>query len=238
MGMRTLIIVPTYNERDNVGPLIERIAQLPNRVDLLFVDDNSPDGTAKIVQEKQQQHNWIYLLQRPVKDGLGRAYRAGFHYAGKSGYDAVIQMDCDFSHDPHDLSRFVDALQMHDLVIGSRYIPGGSVKDWNWFRRTLSKTANRFARTVLGIPVHDLTGGFNGIRLAALETIKFDAMESSGYSLQMELKLRCALHGLNITEIPICFCDRQRGRSKIPPNQIFVSLAKVVRWRFRPPVKK
>jgi dolichol-phosphate mannosyltransferase len=233
--MRKLVVLPTYNERDNVIPLIRRIRGGTAGIDVLVVDDASPDGTAELVRVEADRDPGVLLVERPAKLGLGTAYLRGFQSGISRGYDLLIQMDCDFSHSPDALSSFVELIAGHDLVIGSRYVPGGVVADWNWFRRTLSRSANGFARAALGVAVRDLTGGFNGWRAAALERLSYETVGSTGYSFQIEMKYRACLAGLRWTEFPITFVDRHRGVSKIPRSEVVTTLLRVLKWRLAPP---
>ena len=233
--MRVLIVVPTYNERDNILLLLRRIHELHPEMHLLIVDDASPDGTAGLVRQYMRDNRTVFLLEREGKLGLGTAYVAGFGFGISRGYDALIQMDCDFSHSPDALSRFVQLIGENDVVIGSRYVPGGSVADWNWFRRTLSRTANAYSRTVLGVAIRDLTGGFNAYRTEALKRLGYDRVTSVGYAFQIEMKYRACLAGLRCTEFPITFIDRSRGVSKIPRGEVISAFLRVLRWRLQPP---
>ncbi len=240
--MKTIVVIPTYDERDNVGPMAEAV--LRNDVELLFVDDNSPDGTGDAIDALSSKEPRIHVLHRERKEGLGRAYVAGFSMALELGADFVVQMDCDFSHDPADVPRLVEAIstpmpsgqsgnqqQFPDLVIGSRYVPGGSTPGWPFRRRLISRAGGIFIRTVTGMPVRDPTGGFKCWRKAALEKIDFASVASAGYSFQLEMNHRTWKAGLSIKEIPIAFTDRVAGYSKITAGIAKESLK--IAWRLR-----
>lgn len=226
-----VIIIPTYNERDNIELLLPGIrATLPG-VHILVVDDSSPDGTADIVHRIAQTTDGIFLLSRPKKEGLGRAYIAGFSWALKHSYNYVFEMDADFSHEPSFLPDFLDAIQTNDLVIGSRYKSGVNVINWPMSRLLLSYFANQFVRFVTGIPVHDSTAGFKCFRRKLLEKLPLKEISSSGYSFQIELHHFAWKKGFSITEIPIVFTDRKVGASKMSTNIILEALFLV--WKLR-----
>ena len=213
--MKAVVVIPTYDERENVEPMADAVlAQSPD-VELLFVDDNSPDGTGDRIEELRRSRPRLACLHRTAKEGLGRAYVAGFEEALRRGADRVIQMDCDFSHDPKDIPRLLAADA--DLVIGSRYVPGGGTPGWPFRRRLISRAGGVFIRTVTGMPVRDPTGGFKCWRRSALERLDLATVESAGYSFQLEMNHRAWRRGLSIAEIPITFSDRVRGYSKITP---------------------
>lgn len=229
--MKSLVIVPTYNERENIAPLLDRLLALPWRVDVLIVDDNSPDGTAGIVVERQKTEPRLHLLQRPGKLGLGSAYRDGFRFALDHGAEHIFEMDADFSHDPDAIGRFLEAIQDADIVLGSRYIPGGRVENWPFSRWLLSYSANLYSRFVTGLPVADATGGFKCFRRRALEGVRLDAVRSEGYGFQIEMSYRCWRRGFRIREIPITFVDRRAGVSKMSRRIIWEAAGMV--WRLR-----
>ena len=213
--MKAVVVIPTYDERENVEPMADAVlAQSPD-VELLFVDDNSPDGTGNRIEELRRSRPRLFCLHRTAKEGLGRAYVAGFEEALRRGADRVIQMDCDFSHDPKDIPRLLAADA--DLVIGSRYVPGGGTPGWPFRRRLISRAGGVFIRTVTGMPVRDPTGGFKCWCRSALERLDLATVESAGYSFQLEMNHRAWRRGLSIAEIPITFSDRVRGYSKITP---------------------
>jgi dolichol-phosphate mannosyltransferase len=213
--MKTLIIIPTYNEVDNLRPLLQEIFSYVPETDVLIVDDNSPDGTGKLAEEIHALDPRVHALHRAGKLGLGTAYIAGFKYAVEHGYDAAFEMDADFSHDPCYLPNFLKAIEDADLVIGSRYIPGGDTPNWSLLRRLISGSGNIFARFILGIPVHDCTAGFRCYRRKVLESIDLDTVQSQGYAFQVELVYRVLLQGFKIVETPIVFKDRRVGKSKM-----------------------
>ena len=225
--MKTIVVIPTYDEKDNVGPMAEAV--LKNDVELLFVDDNSPDGTGAVLDALAAKEPRIHVLHREKKEGLGRAYVAGFSKALELGAELVIQMDCDFSHDPKDIARLV--AEDADLVIGSRYVPGGSTPGWPFKRRLISRAGGIFIRTVTGMPVRDPTGGFKCWRKTTLEKIDFTTVASAGYSFQLEMNHRTWKAGLYIKEIPISFTDRVAGYSKITAGIAKESLK--IAWRLR-----
>jgi dolichol-phosphate mannosyltransferase len=228
--MKTLIIIPTYNERNNIIPLIEEIEKYLN-TDILVMDDSSPDGTGDAVREIQKYKPFIYLIQRPGKMGLASAYLQGFQYAIEHDYDAVFEMDADFSHNPKYLPHFISALKDSDLVIGSRYIPGGGVKNWSKIRELISRGGNFYARIILGIPIKDTTGGFKCFRVEALKQFDLKKISSEGYSFQIEMNYLFHKNGFRVEEIPIIFEERREGQSKMS-KKIFLEAMKQV-WKFR-----
>jgi dolichol-phosphate mannosyltransferase len=231
-ALKALIIIPTYNERENLPSLLQQIFSSCPQIDVLIVDDNSPDGTGQLVEEIRQQDKRIYVLHRPGKLGLGTAYIEGFKYALQQGYDATFEMDADFSHDPCYLPDFLNAIEHADLVIGSRYIPGGNTPNWSRSRRMISGSGNVFARLMLGIPVHDCTGGFRCYRRRVLENIDLDSVQSRGYAFQVELTYRTMKQRFNIVEIPITFMDRRLGTSKMSRKIVIEAFTYVLRARF------
>jgi len=227
----TLVIVPTYNEAENIGLLLESIERHAPDVDVLVVDDNSPDGTQKIVAQKQLSDPRVHLLSRAGKQGLAAAYVAGFQWGLDHGYRRLIQMDADFSHDPKYLPAMVETLRESPVVTGSRYIPGGGTVGWSLLRKLISRGGNVYARWILGIVHHDLTGGFNGWRREVLEKIRIDAIRSRGYAFQVELKYRALKTGFSIREIPIQFEDRQRGKSKMSGEIVWEAAFRVFQMK-------
>ncbi len=212
---RVLIIIPTYDERENVGPIAAAVLAAVSDAHLLFVDDNSPDGTGRLIDAMISENPRIHVLHRPAKEGLGRAYIAGFKWAIAEGYDLIFEMDADFSHDPKALPAFLEAAHSADLVLGSRYIHGIRVLNWPLRRLLLSMGAGLFVRTVTGLPVSDPTGGFKCFRRAVLESIDLDAVRSNGYSFQIEMSHMAWCKGFRISEVPIVFEDRRSGYSKL-----------------------
>ncbi len=229
--MEKLVIVPTYNEADNIDPLIEKVLSLPHGLDILIVDDGSPDGTANLVKAWQARSDRVHLLQRPGKMGLGSAYRDGFRYALANGAEYIFEMDADFSHDPNALGEFLHHIQDADIVLGSRYLNGVTVVNWPLSRLILSYSANLYTRIVTGLPLRDATGGFKCFRRRALEGVRLDRVKSEGYSFQIEMSFRCWRRGFRIKEIPIVFVDRRAGVSKMSRRIIFEAAGMV--WRLR-----
>jgi dolichol-phosphate mannosyltransferase len=229
--MKTLIIIPTYNERENLPLLLKEIFRYAPETDVLIVDDNSPDGTGKFAEEIHQQNSRVHVLHRPGKLGLGTAYIAGFKHAIQHGYDAAFEMDADFSHDPRYLPDFLKAIEYADLVIGSRYVPGGSMPNWSFTRRLISGSGNIFARFVLGIPVHDCTGGFRCYRRHVLQNLELDNVQSRGYAFQVELTYRVLKQRFKIVETPITFMDRRLGKSKMSRKIVIEAFTYVLRTR-------
>jgi dolichol-phosphate mannosyltransferase len=230
--LRTLIIIPTYNERENLPLLLRDIFSFAPRTDVLVVDDNSPDGTGELADQLSRQDARVHVLHRPGKLGLGTAYIAGFKYAIAQGYGAAFEMDADFSHDPRYLPDMLRAIEHADLVIGSRYVTGGATPNWSISRRMISGCGNLFARFMLGIPVHDCTGGFRCYRRHVLEEIELDSVQSRGYAFQVELTHRVLQGGFKIVEVPITFMDRRLGVSKMSRSIVIEAFAYVLRARF------
>lgn len=219
-NQRYLVIIPTYNEVENIGKLIPVVLEQHRDLDILVVDDNSPDGTAETVSNWMKKSKRIRLLRREEKLGLGTAYVAGFRFALENDYDVVFEMDADFSHDPHELPRFIDSIREYDLVIGSRYIRGVNVVNWPISRLLLSWSANLYTRIVTGLPVRDATAGFKAFRREVLERIDLDSVRSDGYAFQIEMSFKAWKLGYRILEIPIVFVDRRVGTSKMNPGII------------------
>ena len=230
--MKTLIIIPTYNEVENLRPLLQEIFSSVPETDILIVDDNSPDGTGKLADEIHAENSQVHVLHRPGKLGLGTAYIAGFKYAVEHGYDVAFEMDADFSHDPSYLPDFLKAIKNADLVIGSRYIPGGGTPNWSPLRRLISGSGNIFARFMLNIPVRDCTAGFRCYRRQVLESIDLDTVQSQGYAFQVEMVYRVLLQGFKIVETPIIFKDRRVGKSKMSRKIVIEAFTYVIRSRF------
>jgi dolichol-phosphate mannosyltransferase len=226
-----IIIVPTYNEKDNIARLLDRLMKLPYGLNVLIVDDGSPDGTAGIVKEWMAREPRIHLLQRPGKMGLGSAYRDGFRYALERDFEFIFEMDADFSHDPDAIGGFLEAAQDADVVLGSRYLNGISVVNWPLQRLLLSYFANVYTRWVTGLPLRDATGGFKCFRRRALEGIRLDRVKSDGYGFQIEMSFRCWKKGFTIKEIPILFVDRLAGVSKMSRRIVYEAAFMV--WRLR-----
>lgn len=210
-----LVIIPTYDECDNVGPIAEAVFAAVPQAHLLFVDDNSPDGTGLLLDRMAATESRVHVLHRSGKQGLGRAYVAGFKWALANGYGLIFEMDCDFSHSPRELPNFLKAMEDADLVLGSRYIGGIRIMNWPLSRLLLSTGASAYVRAVTGLPVHDPTGGFKCFRRAVLESIDLDRITSNGYSFQIEMTHNAWMQGFRIREIPIVFEDRRMGYSKM-----------------------
>ncbi len=226
---RTLIIIPTYNERENIQEVLRRVFEQPVPLDVLIVDDNSPDGTGDIVEEMSKQDSRLHLLRRRGKLGLGTAYIEGFHYALKNGYDFVFEMDADLSHDPDEIPNFLEAAKDAHLVIGSRYINGVNVVNWPLSRLLLSYFASIYARVITGMPIRDTTGGFKCFRRQLLEGMDLSRIRAGGYAFQLEMNWRAWMAGYKIKEIPIVFTDRTVGRSKM--SKAIVREAVMLVWK-------
>jgi dolichol-phosphate mannosyltransferase len=230
---RALVIVPTYNERENVARLVDTVLAQDRRLEILVVDDGSPDGTGEIVEGLRQLNARVHFLSRPRKMGLGTAYIAGFKWALERGYDYVFEMDADFSHDPAHLPEFLRAIQDADLILGSRYRDGKvTVVNWPISRLLLSYFANVYARAITGLPVWDATGGFKCFRRSVLQAIDLDNVRSNGYAFQIEMSMRAWKRGFRIREIPIVFVDRTEGQSKMSREIVREAVWMVWRLRF------
>jgi dolichol-phosphate mannosyltransferase len=230
--MEKLIIIPTYNERDNIDPLLERLLALPFELEVLVVDDGSPDGTADRVKAWVAKSPRVHLLQRPGKMGLGSAYRDGFRYALEHGAEFIFEMDADFSHDPDAIGDFLEAAKDSDVVLGSRYLHGVTVVNWPLSRLILSYSANVYTRIITGLPVADATGGFKCFRRRALEGVALDRVKTEVYGFQIELSFRCWRKGFRLKEIPIMSVDRRAGVSKMNKQIIFEAAWLVWKLRF------
>jgi dolichol-phosphate mannosyltransferase len=227
---RVLIVMPTYNERQNLEIIVGRIRDAVPDADLLVVDDNSPDGTGDLADKLAEKDPHVQVMHRTEKAGLGRAYVAGFTWALDRGYDLIVEMDADGSHRPEDLPKLLVAAGSADAVIGSRYVPGGTVVNWPKSREFLSKGANIYNRIMLGVRVKDATGGFRVYRAETLRKIDLHGIQSAGYCFQIDMTLRVLQRGMTITEVPITFVERERGASKMSSTVIFEALARVARW--------
>ena len=226
---RAVVIIPTYNEAENVPPLVERIFGLEEPVDVIIVDDNSPDGTGEVADALARENTRLEVIHRPRKLGLGTAYTAGFMRALEKGYQRILTMDADFSHNPRYIPVLLRLTDTYDLAIGSRYVPGGGVRLWGWHRRMLSRGANLFARTLLGLHAQDCTAGFRCYRAQVLEAVDPRSIRADGYSYLLEMLWRVQKAGFSVAEAPIVFTDRRRGASKISQKEIFNAAGTVFR---------
>jgi dolichol-phosphate mannosyltransferase len=226
-----LIIVPTFNERENIGILLQKIKHVLPTADVLVVDDSSPDGTGQVVEELSQSMCGIFLLTRAIKEGMGRAYISGFKWALERPYSIIFQMDADISHDPNDFPRFLKAIETRALVIGSRYITGGNVVNWPLSRFLLSYYSNQLVRWITHLPLCDSTGGYKCFRRELMDSLPLDEISSSGYSFQIEINYLAWKHGFAMEEIPITFTDRKRGKSKMSGN--IIREAFFLLWKLR-----
>jgi dolichol-phosphate mannosyltransferase len=229
--MRTLVVTPTYNERDNLKVFVKEVLSVDEGIDMLIVDDNSPDGTGDIAERLSSVEPRIKVLHRPGKLGLGSAYIEGFQYALRHEYDCVVEMDADFSHRPVDLPKLIAAAETADVVIGSRNIPGGRVENWSLLRKIISRGGSGYTRLMLGVPVRDCTSGFKCFRREVLESIDFNGVESNGYGFQVEMNYLCHQAGFRIAEVPIVFPDREVGKSKMSRGIVFEAARRV--WQLR-----
>ncbi len=229
--MKVLVVIPTYNEAENIEEIIKKSLSVSPNVEILVVDDGSPDGTGDIVDKISKENPRVHLLRRPGKMGLGSAYVTGFKYALENGYEWVIEMDADFSHDPKDIPRFLELAKENDLVIGSRYTNGISVVNWPIKRLLLSYFANVYARIVTGVPIKDFTGGFKCFKRRVLEAIDLDGIMSDGYAFQIEMNYHAWKKGFKVKEMPIIFVERRAGKSKMSKRIIWEALWLV--WKLR-----
>ncbi len=231
---KLLIIIPTYNEAPNIEKFLNTVYQNCSNMDfsVLVVDDNSPDGTAKIVENWINLHSNCFLLKRDRKDGLGKAYIAGFKWGFSKDFDYFCQIDADFSHDPKYIPQIIKKMEEYDFVIGSRYVKGGGVRGWSIIRKIISKGGSLYSRIILNFKINDFTGGFNFWNRKVLESIELDSLFSSGYSFQIEMKYRAAKKGFKYLEFPIIFIDREKGRSKMSKTIVFEAMLNVLKLRF------
>ena len=228
---KSLVIVPTYNELENLPKLIPAVLSQDESIHILIVDDGSPDGTGNFVKEEMKKNDHIHLLEREKKMGLGTAYLAGFKYALQNNYDFIFEMDADFSHDPNELKNFLIAIKENDLVLGSRYINGVRVLNWPMARLLLSFFASVYTRIITGMPIKDATGGFKCFRKKVLEAIDLDKVKSNGYSFQIEMTFKAYSKGFKIKEVPIIFSDRVKGKSKMSKKIVREAVTMV--WKLR-----
>lgn len=227
---RPLVVVPTYDERDTLPVLVDLLLSGPVPVDILVVDDNSPDGTGAWADERAATTDRMAVLHRPGKQGLGAAYRAGLGWGLEQGYELLVEMDADLSHDPSHLPEMIAAAAHADLVIGSRYVPGGGTSNWPWHRRALSSGGNTYVRLWTGLPLRDATAGFRVFRAPVLEAIGLASLDSDGYSFQVETALAAHRAGFRIVEVPIMFAERTVGASKMSRRIVVEAMARVVSW--------
>ncbi len=230
--MTALVVIPTYNEADSVEQVIDRVLSADRRAEVLVVDDSSPDRTGDLVAGLAEREQRLHLLRRPGKQGLGVAYRAGFAWGLERGYDALVEMDADLSHPPERLPALLDGLDRADLVIGSRYVPGGRTVNWSPFRKAVSRGGNAYVRLALGLPLHDATAGYRAYRRAVLEALPVSAVESNGYCFQVEMAHRAWQEGFRLLEVPITFTERTAGVSKMSRQIVAEALWRVTLWAF------
>ncbi|MBV8305249.1 MAG: polyprenol monophosphomannose synthase [Acidimicrobiia bacterium] len=232
--LRPLIVLPTYNEVDNIAEILRRVRAVAPHAGILVVDDSSPDGTADVVRAMSAEVGPVDMLDRPRKSGLGSAYRDGFKWGRARGFDVLMEMDSDFSHDPDDIPRLLQGIEDGaDLVIGSRYVPGGQIPHWPWHRRALSKYGNRYSAAMLRLDVRDVTAGYRAYRGEMVDRIDLDAVRAEGYGFQVEMTYFVARAGGRIAEVPIKFVDRVRGTSKMSTNIVVEAIALVTWWGLR-----
>ncbi len=230
--MKATVCLPTYNERENLEKMVRALAD--KGVNVLVVDDGSPDGTGEIADRLAAELGYVEVLHRAEKEGIGPAYLAAFKHVLQGDSDLILEMDCDFSHDPADVPRLIAACEAGaDLALGSRYVPGGGTRNWGLVRRVVSWGGSFYARVMLGLGVHDLTGGFKCFRRAVLETLDLDSVESKGYAFQIELTYRAVKRGFRVQEVPIVFVDRTEGTSKMSKKIFLEAVVKVPTLRFR-----
>jgi dolichol-phosphate mannosyltransferase len=232
---RAVVCLPTYNERENLESMVQALGEVldTSRDGVLVIDDSSPDGTGEIADRLARQLPWVSVLHRERKEGIGPAYIAGFRRLLAEDAELILEMDCDFSHDPADVPRLLTAAEDADLVLGSRYVPGGGTENWGPLRRFVSRTGCLYAQMLLGVPVRDLTGGFKCFRREALEAIDLDAVSARGYGFQIETTYRVLRKGMRVREIPIRFVERRAGASKMTGSIVAEAMWKVPALRFR-----
>jgi dolichol-phosphate mannosyltransferase len=235
--VRVVVCLPTYNERDNLGPMVRALDEVVRRHELdarvLVIDDSSPDGTGELADRLTGEFRFLSVLHRPKKEGLGPAYLAGFVWALATDADRIVEMDCDFSHDPEDLPRLLAATQNADLALGSRYMKGGGTRNWSLARRAVSRFGSVYARILLGVEVRDLTSGFKCFRRSVLEAIGLERVSTKGYAFQIETTYRALRVGCRVVEVPIVFSERDAGKSKMSRAIVLEAMAKVPALRLR-----
>jgi dolichol-phosphate mannosyltransferase len=233
-----LVIVPTYNEADNIHPVVERVRAGVPDAHILVADDNSPDGTGKIADELAAADDHVHVLHRQGKEGLGAAYLAGFRWGAEQGYGVLVEMDADGSHQPEELPRLLHALKGADLVLGSRWVPGGRVVNWPRSREFLSRGGSMYSRLLLDVPIRDVTGGYRAFRAETLRGLGMDGVASQGYCFQVDLAYRAVRAGYHVVEVPITFVERERGDSKMSRDIVAEALWRVTAWGVRGRVRK
>jgi len=227
-----LVIIPTYNEKDNISIICSRLREAVSYADILIVDDNSPDGTGQLADSMADKDRHIHVMHRTAKNGLGAAYMAGFAWGLKHGYEALVEMDADGSHQPEQLPRLLARLESADMVKGSRYVPGGSIVNWPKSREWISRGGSWWTRLMIGVPVADVTGGFNAFRAETLSII-MDKISSVGYNFQVDLTWQVISHGMTVAEVPITFVERVRGQSKMSGSIVVEAMVKTTAWGIR-----
>lgn len=225
-----LVVIPTYDERENIGPIVARLHAAVPTADVLVVDDDSPDGTGRLADEMAAADPRITVLHRTAKNGLGAAYLAGFAHALRGPHQVVVEMDADGSHAPEELPRLLDGVRDADLVLGSRYVPGGAVRNWPAHREWLSRGGNLYSRLALGVPIRDITGGYRAFRRQVLEELDLGEVASQGYCFQVDVAYRAVCAGFRVREVPITFVERERGASKMSRSIVTEALWMVTRW--------
>lgn len=227
---RVLVIIPTYNEAENIVPIVQRLRAAVPDADVLIADDNSPDGTGRIADELAAADDHVHVMHRQSKQGLGATYVAGFGWGLERGYGVLVEHDADGSHQPEQLPSMLRALKQADMVKGSRWVKGGSVKNWPWHRELLSRGGSLWSRTLLGLPIKDVTGGFTAFRADTLRGLGLDDIESAGYAFQVDLARRAIAHGYRVAEVPIEFIERERGDSKMSGRIVAEAMLLTTRW--------
>lgn len=230
---KKLIIIPTFNELENLPRLLPKVLSKDEGIDVLIVDDNSPDGTTAFIENESKKNNRIHLIKRSSKQGLGTAYITGFKFALQKGYDIIFEMDADFSHDPNEIPKFLEEIKNSDVVLGSRYKNGVNVINWPMRRLLLSWFANIYTRVITGMPLHDATGGFKCFKREVLEAINLDEVRSNGYAFQIEMNFKAWKKGFKLKEIPIIFVDRVKGKSKMSKKIVREAVTMVWKLRFK-----
>lgn len=228
-----LVVIPTYNERDNLAPIVGRVQAVLPQVHVLVVDDGSPDGTGEVADKLAAGDDRVHVMHRTEKAGLGAAYVAGFRWGLRRDYQVLVEMDADGSHAPEDLPRLLDALQDADLALGSRYVPGGRVVNWPWRRELLSRGGNIYSKIALGVRINDITGGFRAFRRHVLETLPLDSIASHGYCFQVDMAWRVVQAGFSVVEVPITFTEREIGESKMSGSIVREAFFRVGQWGLR-----